>query len=498
MALGVASVSLAIIIGTSSEIQDRLFNDSDNNTPNISDVVSVTLNNETVLDTLDSLESLDNEISTGNVDTIQEIAESETKEIESDIVSDILQDDVVTQIKDMSVDPIEAYNKIKEYLANLTNEDRQDIEPISEAYLMPKDYTLQDVLKLISDLKANNPEFAEYLDKVNNEKINDEKQDEVVLDENHINLTSNTNTRDYTYEKGKINANNAKGFELSDELQKEIFDLIKSDPRKTGFYLTDPKTNATISYNEDFTIHPASSIKAGVALCATKMIDRGEMNFDDKVVYQPKHYVEGSGIIQNEKFGKEYTIKDLIHLSINISDNVAYYMLLDAVGHDNYNAMVQDLGLSYDLGQSYKFNYITPRDLNLIWQEIYAYKDYSEAGQYLFDELLDAKFNYYKTAFPQLNSAHKSGFNAKGYHDSAVVYCAGENNEDPYIFTILTEPLNGRESSSSDSKNFTKYAKVLMKCVNEYEAYKEANPELFNEVDNEKNIVDKDTDSMEK
>jgi len=379
------------------------------------------------------------------------------------------------------VAPDVAFDKIKEYLANMVSKEKKEIQSLGVGYEMPENYRLKDVLKLIVSLRRSNPELAQYIeDKSSQEETSTEPvvEEPVVEDKSRINLTANTNTKDYTYENGKININNARGFELSNETYDEIVNLLSQDPRDVGFYLYDPETGMTLSYNEYFTIHPASAVKAGVALCAAKMIDRGELSFDDIMTYESRHKEGGSGIIQNEKFGKEYTIRDLMHLTINISDNSAYYMLLEAVGQKNYNAMVDELGLDYNLNKSSKFGYTTPRDLNLIWQEIFAYRKGGEAGAYLYGEFIDAKYNYYKTAMPQYISGHKSGFNDKGYHDGSVVYCGGED-KDPYIFTILTRPLNGRNSINADSKNFTKYAQALNRAVGEYEQYKENNPDLF-------------------
>ncbi len=279
-----------------------------------------------------------------------------------------------------------------------------------------------------------------------------------------LNVSSSTNTRGGKHERDKITIINGDGFQISPEVEKSIVDLFKNNKRKMTFYVSNPETGFNMSFNCDDDMAPASSIKAGICLAAVKMIDRGELNWTDEYTYQPKHQVGGSGIIQNEKFGKKYTVEELIHLCTNISDNVAYYMLLmDVVGRDRYNDMVSDLGVDNTLGRSQTFGVIDSQELNLIWQEIYAYGSATENGAKLLQEFKDAKYSYLKTAGYK-NSAHKSGWNSKGYVDSGIIY----GDKGTYIITIMTTPSG---STNSDSLNFTKAVNYINKAMDEYYNY---------------------------
>ena len=141
---------------------------------------------------------------------------------------------------------------------------------------------------------------------------------------------------------------------------------------------------------------------------------------------------------------------------INVSDNIAYKMLLDIVTRDSYNDMVTSLGGTHLLASWESFGLMCAEDLNLIWQEIYnsdreqgeeifAKKQNGEEvdeSQYsacpvLYYELLDAKYNFLEDALPY-ESSHKSGFSGGTMNDSGVVY----TDQGKLIVSIMTGGSN--------------------------------------------------------
>lgn len=297
----------------------------------------------------------------------------------------------------------------------------------------------------------------------------------------NLNLTEDSNTRNDKFESGKITINGSE-FELSEELENSLYNAINKIQNKgisLGFYLTDVETNMTISYNATKNFQPASTVKAGAALYAVKQIELGKYSFDDLMTYGERHYCGGSGTIQKSKYGTQFTLKEIIHRTINVSDNIGYYMILDKIGYKNYNNMVAELGVNNFLPSRKGWGKLTPQELNLIWQEIYAYSQSSEYGQWLFNEFLNAQYNFVYSCLPEYKSAHKSGFNQSGYHDSAVVF-----GDRTYIVTYMST------QTKWDYKNMDTVVELLDDAVKEYNKYivknslteHEANPDFSEEI----------------
>jgi len=322
--------------------------------------------------------------------------------------------------------------------------------------------TLSSIPPITYDTIVNESEVTTSESTIAETTQNNNDQDLPI--EERITITNNSNTRNDVFTNGQICINNS-DFVLPKDISSSIYTAIndlKNSGIDAGFYLTDIDTNMTISYNGNKNFQPASTVKAGMALYAVKQIENGKYNFEDLMTYESKHYCEGSGNIQNYNVGTQFSLKDIIHETINVSDNIGYYMLLDKFGYEGYNEMISDLGCKTWLNDYTKWGYLTPQELNLIWQEIYAYSKQSPEGEWLFNEFLNAEFNFIKECLPEYNSAHKSGFNRHGYHDSAVVF-----GDRTYVLTIMTT------QSWWNTSNLDKLAEPLDDAVQAYNKYLE-------------------------
>lgn len=278
-----------------------------------------------------------------------------------------------------------------------------------------------------------------------------------------LTLTGSNNTSNDTFVNGQITINNS-DFKLSADLEQQLKNVIKNCGTTVGFYLTDVETQMTISYNADLDFSPASTVKAAMALYATKQIENGEFSYNDQMTYTKQYECAGGTPCNISKagFGKTYTLDEIIYQTIHESDNEGYYMLLDKFGYEGLNEMLTDLGFKKTwLNGTTKWGYYTPQELNLIWQEIYAYgMSDSEYGQKLFDTFLNAKHNFAKEHLPYSKIAHKSGFNKQGYHESAVVF-----GDRTYIVTVLTKTANNKKQTLGSILN------LLDDASKEYDLY---------------------------
>lgn len=210
-----------------------------------------------------------------------------------------------------------------------------------------------------------------------------------------------------------------------------------------GFYLVTLDGKFSIGYNIDQKIASASTVKAPYTLYCVKQIESGNGTLNEMKAYQKKHTCGKSGTIKNSPYGTEFSLEYILNNTIHISDNVGYYMLQDRFGISGYNDFLDDIGCSrMKLTGSMKWGYVYPREVALIWNEIYNYSQTSDYGAKLFDLFVNAKFNFIKEAYISkykkldYQIAHKSGFNDNGRHDEAIVL----RDDAPYFITITTKP----------------------------------------------------------
>ena len=156
----------------------------------------------------------------------------------------------------------------------------------------------------------------------------------------------------------------------------------------------------------------------------------------------------GSGIILHLSSPVNLTIFDLCYLMIAVSDNYATDLLLDILGFDDINKILNQLGLKItrvDLKISqytllHGRNPTTPYEISFLLNQIYCKKlPFSP----LMDEILQNQI--YGTRLPllllddletgKLSIAHKTGTIEAVAHDAGIIRAQGKN----YILCVLTQ-----------------------------------------------------------
>lgn len=126
-------------------------------------------------------------------------------------------------------------------------------------------------------------------------------------------------------------------------LEKRIAAEIASYDGQMAVYVDDLKGNVVeIGVDEKF--ETASTVKTYILATLFHEIELGHTSLDAKLVYEEKHFVDGSGLFRNLSFGAEFYIRDVAMMMIIVSDNVATNMMIDFLGIDTINAYIQELG----------------------------------------------------------------------------------------------------------------------------------------------------------
>ena len=126
-------------------------------------------------------------------------------------------------------------------------------------------------------------------------------------------------------------------------LEKRIAAEIASYDGQMAVYVDDLKGNV-IEIGVDETFETASTVKTYILATLFHEIELGHTSLDEKMIYEEKHFVDGSGLFRNLSFGAEFYIRDVAMMMIIVSDNVATNMMIDFLGIDTINAYIQELG----------------------------------------------------------------------------------------------------------------------------------------------------------
>ena len=89
----------------------------------------------------------------------------------------------------------------------------------------------------------------------------------------------------------------------------------------------------------------ASTAKIPIMIEIHRMVDRGEIAFDDLHRLESREKSPGSGVLRYLHAGLELSLADLVYLMMSISDNSATNILIDLAGMDRVNATMRSLGM---------------------------------------------------------------------------------------------------------------------------------------------------------
>lgn len=209
-----------------------------------------------------------------------------------------------------------------------------------------------------------------------------------------------------------------------------------------SFMAIDLASGKTLACQPDTALYIASAIKAPYALYVCRQLDAGNVFEDEAVEYQEKFYDEGSGNIKSAQPGTMYRLDYLLQESILHSDNIAYRLLVNRCGKEDFNAMLDSLGITE--GMHFTATNIwpkaTPRELALCWNEIYNYIQSDAPHSALLAQILtnSSAYSPIRKAFVyQRTVAAKYGWDQTSYVDAGIVYSA--EGQPQYLLALLTE-----------------------------------------------------------
>lgn len=242
-------------------------------------------------------------------------------------------------------------------------------------------------------------------------------------------------------------ASNPLQADLSAKLSADLHKLATSYDGVMGIFVGDLTSDQTFSVNADTVFPQASSIKIPILIELMRQAQEGKLRLDERVTIHRAGLVGGSGVLQFfSEGGSEISLHDLAVLMVVLSDNSATNLIINRVGMENVNAMLQGLGLDrtalarkmIDIAaeQMDHENRSTPRQMATLLELLNAGKLLDPTHTQMAFEILEyPKDSPLRAGVPpDVTVAEKPGSLNGAQCDSGIVFLGNR----PYVISVMT------------------------------------------------------------
>ena len=257
-------------------------------------------------------------------------------------------------------------------------------------------------------------------------------------------------------------APSAKPKVLWQKLESKIEQVDRNLDGVMGVAIGDLTTGDHYFLREDEVFAQASSIKITVLANLYLQAQQGKLKLTDLYTVQSSDLVPDSDIMNGLTPGiTRVTLRDLATMMVAVSDNSATNVLIDRVGMQNVNAMLDSLGLSHtrlrrkmmdlEAAKQGRENISTPREMMTLLDAIYHGKLLNKESTEDFFKMLSTNKQSFipRDLPPDLKVANKPGELEAVRNDSGIVFVAGR----PYVICVMTGFLsNEREGEEAITK----------------------------------------------
>src|SRR5580704_12319239 len=140
----------------------------------------------------------------------------------------------------------------------------------------------------------------------------------------------------------------AHGQKQDGRLQKQIQELMSDFHGEIGIFVVDLRSGHTAAIHADSLFPTASIIKIPIMIGVMDKINKGELDYQQVMVYTDSlYYHEGEDILASFKPNEKISLSKLLLLSISTSDNTASLWLQGLAGGGiRINQILDSLGMS--------------------------------------------------------------------------------------------------------------------------------------------------------
>jgi beta-lactamase class A len=227
------------------------------------------------------------------------------------------------------------------------------------------------------------------------------------------------------------------------KLQANIQAAISGYKGDIGIYVKNLRTGRYVSINAD-TIFPTASI-------VKVKIEKGELNYDQDIIYKDSLFYSGSDILGSFKNGEKISLKKAMMLMLTTSDNTASLWLQSLAGTGTrINSILDSIGLKStrvnsrtpgreDNRTQYGWGQTTPKEMGTIFEKIYRNEVFSPAACERMMRCLGRNYWDENEAISEI-PPYIEVFSKNGCVDasrSEAMIVNGPKN--PYVFCIFTK-----------------------------------------------------------
>ncbi|HEY6337818.1 MAG TPA: serine hydrolase [Candidatus Sulfotelmatobacter sp.] len=249
---------------------------------------------------------------------------------------------------------------------------------------------------------------------------------------------------------------------LWQKLEIDIHDTDQHLDGMMGIAIEDLTTGQQFFLHENEVFAQASSIKIAVLAELYRQAQEGKLKLTDLYTVQGPDLVADSDIMNGLTPGvTRLTLRDLATMMVAVSDNSAANVLIDRVGRENVNAMLDSLGLPHtrlrrkmmdlEAAKQGRENISTPREMMTLLANLYHGKVLNKEMETDFFKMLSTgKDSWIPRDLPaDVKVADKPGSLEAVRNDSGIVFVEGR----PYVICVMTAFLrNERDGEEAISK----------------------------------------------
>lgn len=153
------------------------------------------------------------------------------------------------------------------------------------------------------------------------------------------------------------------------DLKHKVEKIVEDKNGNYAVTYLDLSTGKTFGINDTMIFTAASVNKVPIIATLYYLENHKEINFNDQITLQKADIQDyGTGSLRYQKVGTTYSIKSLIKLTLQESDNTAAHILAERIGLDTVQKMVNSWGMTQT---SMADNETSSSDLAILFKKIY-------------------------------------------------------------------------------------------------------------------------------
>ena len=233
-------------------------------------------------------------------------------------------------------------------------------------------------------------------------------------------------------------------------LQKKLEQVISGFNGDVGIYVKNLKNGKIAAVNADSIFPTASMVKVPIMIGVMDKIEKGELSYEEELIYKDSLLYEGEDILGSFKEGEKIRLNKVMMLMLTMSDNTASLWLQSLAGTGSrINEIMEDLGMKSTRVNSrtpnresdwrvYGWGQTTPREMATLLEMIINNKVVSPAasnrmarnlGRNFWDDVALSEIPPYEKVLSKNGAVNASR--------SEVLLVTGPKSQ--YVFCITTK-----------------------------------------------------------